>query len=89
MKSPRIEMNRPRLLAALIALGGVTPAWAAAMRLPFDMYFTTYDYVLGGLLVVLVAALLVSITKRVNQEATEEPVREGPDLRWWKGHHQT
>lgn len=90
MNRPRIERNRSRLLAALLAVGGATPAWAATVRLPFDMYFTTYDYVLGALLVLLVIALLVSITARVNREQQfEEPARAGPDLRWWKGHHQT
>ena len=88
MNSPRTETARWRSPAALLGLGVVTPAWGATLRLPFDMYFTTYDYVLGGLLVVLVTALVVSISKRANQEPKEASVREGPDLRWWKGHHQ-
>ena len=40
------------------------------------------DYLLGGLLLLLVVALIMRIAKR--HELEETPRAAGPDMRWWK-----
>ena len=77
--------------AVLPAIGVATPAFGAPIRLPFDMAFSETDYVLGGLLLLLVVALVVVISMRhaKTDQTIAEPIAEGPDLRWWKSHPQT
>ena len=81
-------------LAVLLGMGVVTPAFGATVRLPFDMAFSETDYILGGFLLALIVALVISITREYARDEREErpsaePRSEGPDLRWWKGHPQT
>jgi len=89
MKNARNKLVRA-WWAVLPAIGVATPAFGAAVRLPFDMWFSETDYVLGGLLLVLVVALVASISMRhaKNDQTIAEPLPEGPDLRWWKTHPQ-
>jgi hypothetical protein len=92
----RLGRGWSQTCAVLLGMGFVTPAFSATLRLPFDMGFSESDYILGGLLLVLIVALPVSITMRHAREErsseerpTVEARSEGPDLRWWKGHPQT
>lgn len=93
MKNPCSKLVRgwSKALGVLTAIGVATPAFGATMRLPFDMMFSETDYVLGGFLLVLIAALAASISMRhaKKDQTIAEPVPEGPDLRWWKSHPQT
>lgn len=66
------------------ALLGVGPAFGA--NLPkFDLTFTPPDYVLGALLLVLIVALAVSLSR--DHRRRTETARGEPDMRWWKNAH--
>jgi hypothetical protein len=88
--SNRLGRGWSEALAVLLGMGTVTPAFGATLRLPFDMAFSETDYILGGFLLVLIVALVVSITMDHAREerSSVKPHSEGPDLRWWKGHPQ-
>ncbi len=94
--SSRLSRGWSEAIAVLLGMGIVTPAFGAALRLPFDMAFSETDYILGGFLLVLIVALVVSITMDHTREerssnedrSSVKPHSEGPDLRWWKGHPQ-
>jgi len=88
--SNRLGRGWSEALAVLLGTGVVTPAFGATLRLPFDMAFSETDYILGGFLVVLIVALVVSITMDHAREerSSVKPHAEGPDLRWWKSHPQ-
>ena len=64
-----------------LALGAVTPAFAAMPVLPLSL--APSDFVLGGLLVVLVTALVMRLARR-NDDASNLSAPTGPDMRWWK-----
>jgi hypothetical protein len=90
----RLGRTWSETLAVLLGMGVVTPAFGATVRLPFDMAFSETDYILGGFLLALIVALLVSITREYAREELSAPSNverrsEGPDLRWWKSHPQT
>lgn len=93
MKNPRNKLVRgcSAALGALPAIGVATPAFGATRRLPFDMMFSQTDYVLGGLMLVLIVALVASISIRhaKKDQTIVEAAPEGPDLRWWKSYPQT
>jgi len=64
---------------ALVAAGIATPACAARFDMPV---LSPPDYLLGGLLLLLVVALVMRIAQR--HELDEIPPAAGPDMRWWK-----
>jgi len=64
-----------------LALGAVTPAFAAMPVLPLSL--APSDFVPGGLLVVLVTALVMRLARR-NDDASNLSAPTGPDMRWWK-----
>ncbi len=66
-------------VGALLAAGIATPASAARFDMPV---LSPPDYLLGGLLLLLVVALVMRIAKR--HELEETPPAAGPDMRWWK-----
>lgn len=88
--SNRVRRGWSEAIAVLLGMGIVTPAFGATVRLPFDMAFSEMDYILGGFLVVLIVALVVSVTMDHAREerSSVKPHAEGPDLRWWKSHPQ-
>ena len=92
MKNARNKLVRvgSAALGVLPAIGIATPAFGATIRLPFDMAFSETEYILGGLLIALIVALVVSISMRhaKTDQTIAEPLPEGPDLRWWKSHPQ-
>jgi preprotein translocase subunit SecY len=67
---------------AWLALGAAAPAFAARLDLP---PLSEQDYLLGGLLLLLVVALIARLAGRREDEV---PAPEGPDMRWWKNHPQ-
>lgn len=66
-------------VGTLLAAGIATPASAARFDMPV---LSPPDYLLGGLLLLLVVALVMRIAKR--HELEETPPAVGPDMRWWK-----
>ena len=65
-----------------LALGAVTPAFAAMPVLPLSL--APSDFVLGGLLVVLITALVMRLAHRHEDEMSNLSAPTGPDMRWWK-----
>ena len=65
-----------------LALGTVTPAFAAMPVLPVSL--APSDFVLGGLLVVLVTALVMRLAHRQEDGMSNVPAATGRDMRWWK-----
>jgi hypothetical protein len=77
--------RRLAALGTLVGLGTVSPVYGATLNLPLlNLPLTPSDYVLGVLLVALIAALGVSLARGHDEET---PLPGGPDLRWWKGSH--
>jgi len=70
-------------LVALIAALAAVPAFAA---LPFDLPFTgrgmpMRDWILMGSLALLAVAVALRL---MRHRRTNEPLADGPDLRWWR-----
>lgn len=79
----------PRCTAALGALlmsgAAVSPVYGATLGLPaLNLPLAPSDYVLGVLLVALIAALIVSLARGHRDETSPS---DGPDMRWWKSSH--
>ena len=65
------------------ALLAVSPAFGAT----FDLVLTRNDYALGALLLVLLVALGVSLSRDRSGSSANAATTEGPDMRWWKNAH--
>ena len=70
-------------LAALVAALAAIPAFAA---LPVEIPFVgkglpMRDWLLMGSLALLAVAVALKLMR--HRATTEEPLAEGPDLRWW------
>jgi hypothetical protein len=74
--------SSPLLAGALVGLANVTPAAAATLEVfNLPVASPTQDLLLLGSLALLSAALAMRIYRRHH---TDEPMPDGPDLRWWK-----
>ena len=76
----RLALRCPLAAGALLA---VSPAFGAT----FDLALTRNDYALGALLLVLVIALGVSLSRDRSNPSSDDAMREEPDMRWWKNAH--
>lgn len=81
-RSSALSRTVPLIAGAALALGQATSALAETIEV-FDLPIQTTprEYLLIGSLVLLGVALAARIYRRRH---TEDPMPEGPDLRWWR-----
>ena len=73
-------LRSPLAAGALLA---VSPAFGAT----FDVVLTRNDYALGALLLVLLVALGISLSRDRSNPSTYDAMPDAPDMRWWKNAH--
>jgi hypothetical protein len=76
-----------RIDVAVVALVATVAAMPAFAALPFELPFTgtglpMRDWILMGSLALLAVAVALRLMR--HRAGAEEPLAEGPDLRWWR-----